>query len=281
MKERKVIQKVRGVRATDGAGVRLVRVLGNETMYDFDPFLMLDSFDSDNPDDYRRGFPEHPHRGIETVSFIAKGSMTHEDHLGSRQTITDGEAQWLTAGSGAFHSEQPGGRRMLGLQLWLNMPGNRKMSAEPEYHGITRDEIPEFRSDGVLLRVLTGEYHGLKGWQGRYVPLDYYDLHMQPGAKTEIDVKPGNTVMVFTLVGDVTTGGTTVVEKTAARFSDGDTVVIEAGGDGAEVMLMSAPPLNEPIVWYGPIVMNSEHELRTALRELDEGTFLKGNTKYT
>ena len=114
MKERKVIQKVRGVRATDGAGVRLVRVLGNETMYDFDPFLMLDSFDSDNPDDYRRGFPEHPHRGIETVSFIAKGSMTHEDHLGSRQTITDGEAQWLTAGSGAFHSEQPGGIRMLG-----------------------------------------------------------------------------------------------------------------------------------------------------------------------
>ena len=98
MKERKVIQKVRGVRATDGAGVRLVRVLGNETMYDFDPFLMLDSFDSDNPDDYRRGFPEHPHRGIETVSFIAKGSMTHEDHLGSMQTITDGEAQWLTGG---------------------------------------------------------------------------------------------------------------------------------------------------------------------------------------
>ena len=129
MKKRKVTRIVRGRKTVDGAGVHLRRILGEQTVVDFDPFLMLDSFDSDNPDDYRRGFPEHPHRGIETVSFIAKGSMTHEDHLGSRQTITDGEAQWLTAGSGAFHSEQPGGIRMLGLQLWLNMPGNRKMSA--------------------------------------------------------------------------------------------------------------------------------------------------------
>lgn len=279
-KERKVIQKVKGVRAVDGAGVSLVRVLGNETVYDFDPFLMLDSFDSTNPDDYRRGFPAHPHRGIETVSFIAKGRMTHKDHLGSKQTIGDGEAQWLTAGSGAFHSEQSSGDRLLGLQLWLNMPRKQKMAAAPAYHGILRDEIKEFKLDGGTLRLLTGEYTGQKGWQGKYVPLDYYDISIDSNARLAIDVKPENTVMLFTLSGSVVSGGSHISEKTAARLVDGDAVTIEAGEGGARVMLMSAPPLHEPVAWYGPIVMNEERELNVALRELEDGEFLKSNTKY-
>ena len=280
MKERKVVQQVQGFRAKDGAGVSLVRVLGHETVYDYDPFLMLDSFDSTDPRDYEAGFPEHPHRGIETVSFIAKGEMTHGDHLGSRQTISDGEAQWLTAGSGAYHSEQPGGERLLGLQLWLNLPKKDKMTAAPAYHGITRDEIQEFPFEGGKLRLLTGDYQGHKGWQGKYLPLDYYDIHMESGAKLSLDVKEGNTVMVFTLMGDAAVCGTHVNEKTAARLADGDTVTIEAGEQGAEVMLMSAPPTNESIAWYGPIVMNTEDELRTAVKELRSGAFIKQNTAY-
>ena len=278
--ERKVIQKVKGFRATDGAGVSLVRVLGHETVYDFDPFLMLDSFDSTDQREYSAGFPTHPHRGIETVTFLAKGRMTHGDHLGTTQTISDGEAQWLTAGSGAFHSEQPGGNQLLGLQLWLNLPKKDKMTAAPAYHGITNDEIQEFPFEGGKLRLLTGEYQGHKGWQGKYLPLDYYDIHIIPGAKITLDAKPENTVMIFTLVGDIVTGGTHVETKTAARLVDGDTATIEAGRDGAEVMLMSAPALHEPISWYGPIVMNTQSEIRMAIHELNDGTFVKQNTKY-
>ena len=271
---------VQGYRAVDGAGVSLVRVLGRDNVFDFDPFLMLDSFDSSNPDDYTAGFPTHPHRGIETVSFLAKGSMTHEDHLGSHETIGDGEAQWLTAGSGAFHSEMPGGESLLGLQLWLNLPASAKMTAAPAYHGILRDEIQEFPLEGGTLRLITGEYEGHKGWQGKYVPLDYYDIRLKSGAGVTLNVKENNTVMIFTLVGDVEACGTPVKEKTAARLADGDTVTIKAGEHGAEVMLMSAPPLKEPVAWNGPIVMNTSDEIRTAVTELRMGTFVKQDTEY-
>lgn len=280
MKERRIIQQVQGVRASDGAGVTLVRVLGHDNVYDFDPFLMLDSFDSDDPKEFSAGFPTHPHRGIETVSYMAKGNITHRDHLGTKQTISDGEAQWLTAGSGAFHSEMPSGNAIRGLQLWLNLPKEQKMKAEPAYHGILRKEIQEFPFEGGRLRLIAGEYKGNKGWQGKYVPLDYYNIHLDPKASISLDVKKENTVMIFTLMGEVVSGGTKVNEKTAARFGEGDTVAIEAGENGAEVMLMSAPPLNEPVAWYGPIVMNTEGELRTAVRELNEGSFIKKKTTY-
>lgn len=280
MKYREVIQQVKGVPAKDGAGVSLVRVLGHDTIYDFDPFLMLDSFDSSDPKEFSAGFPEHPHRGIETVSFIAEGSMTHEDHLGNRQTIGDGEAQWLTAGSGAFHSEYPGGERILGLQLWLNMPAKDKMSAPPAYHGIVRNEIKEFQLEGAKLRLLTGRFNGHKGWQGKYLPLDYYDIHIEKNAAIDIDVKPENTVMVFTLKGEAYVGDTLLSEKTAARLSEGDKVRIRTGQGEAEVMLMSAPATGEKIAWYGPIVMNEEQELRSAITELHNGTFIKHDTSY-
>lgn len=280
MKERKIAQQVQGVRATDGAGVSLVRVLGHDTIYDFDPFLMLDSFDSTDPEDYYRGFPEHPHRGIETVSFIAQGQMTHRDHLGNHATIADGEAQWLTAGSGAFHSEQPGGNRLLGLQLWLNMPQKDKMTAAPAYHSIKNADIAEYQLDGGKLRLLTGSYNGHQGFQGQYLPLDYYDIQLDAHAKVSIGVSEANTVMVFTLKGDAVVGGTQVKEKTAARLVDGDTVTIEAGGQGTRIMLMSAKPTHEPIAWYGPIVMNTQQEIRKAVQEINDGTFIKTDTAY-
>ncbi len=280
MKVRKVIEKVQGINAQDGAGVKLVRVLGHDNVYNFDPFLMLDSFDSHNPSDYTKGFPTHPHRGIETVSFLAQGKMTHGDHLGTKQTISDGEAQWLTAGSGVFHSEMPAGDSLLGLQLWLNLPAKDKMKAAPAYHGISRSEIQEFPLEGGKLRLLTGEYQGHKGWQGKYIPLDYYDIHLEPNASITLDVKAGNTVMLFTLKGEVVSNGTQVKEKTAARLVEGDAVSIEAGNAPVEVMLMSAPPTEEPIAWYGPIVMNTQSELRTAINDLNHGTFIKQKTEY-
>ncbi len=278
--ERKVVKKVQGFRTTDGAGVSLVRVLGHDTVYDFDPFLMLDSFDSTNPKDYEAGFPTHPHRGIETVSFLAKGKMTHKDHLGTEQVISDGEAQWLTAGSGVFHSEQPAGDRLLGLQLWLNMPAKDKMAAPPAYHGILRDEIKEFTFEGGYLRLLAGEYMGNKGWQGKYLPLDYYDIHLNSNSNITLDVKKDNTVMIFTLLGDVSVGEEKIDEKSAALLSEGNKVTIMAGNSGAQVLLMSAPPTKEPIAWYGPIVMNSQEEIRTAVHELNNGTFIKKGTEY-
>lgn len=162
---REVIYETKGMRATDGAGVQLVRVFGNRTTDIYDPFLMLDAFDSKDKRDYSAGFPMHPHRGIETVSFLCKGEMTHRDHLGIEATIYDGEAQWLTAGSGAEHEEMPGGERILGAQLWLNLPAKDKMSAPPAYHSITNKEIKEFKLEGGKLRLITGKYKNEEGWR--------------------------------------------------------------------------------------------------------------------
>lgn len=174
---RRVEDQVQGHRTTDGAGVSLVRVLGNETFDTFDPFLMLDAFDSTDPADYTAGFPMHPHRGIETVTFLSRGTIIHEDHLGTKAAIHDGEAQWLTAGSGAFHSEMPQpAPRMLGVQLWLNIPARQKMAADPFYHGILSNEIQEFDLGAGTLRLIAGTYAGHSGMQGKYLPLDFYDI---------------------------------------------------------------------------------------------------------
>ncbi|MBR1630115.1 MAG: pirin family protein, partial [Lachnospiraceae bacterium] len=173
---RKITNQVQGFRTQDGAGVSLVRVLGLQTTDAYDPFLMLDAFDSTDPKDYTAGFPMHPHRGIETFTFLSKGTIVHEDHLGTKAAIHDGEAQWLTAGSGAYHSEMPQpAERMLGLQLWLNIPAKYKMTAEPFYHGVLNSEIQEFDLAAGKLRLLAGNYEGHSGIQGKYLPLDYYD----------------------------------------------------------------------------------------------------------
>ena len=156
--KRKIIDKVTGYRTTDGAGVSLVRVLGNRTVETFDPILMLDSFDSTDPSAYEAGFPMHPHRGIETISLISTGNMMHRDSLGNSDTITDGEVQWMTAGSGILHEEMlPPSKRLLGVQLWLNMPGKDKMKS-PEYHSIKKEEIKEIPIDGGILRLISGQY---------------------------------------------------------------------------------------------------------------------------
>lgn len=179
---RKVTRKVKGFRTTDGAGVSLVRVLGNQTVKEFDPILMLDSFDSTNPDDYTAGFPLHPHRGIETISYIYKGQMVHKDTLGNEDGISDGEVQWMNSGSGIQHAESlPESERMLGVQLWLNLPQKEKMS-KPSYHSIKNADIEEIEFDGGYLRLLAGKYKDSEGFKGEHLPMNYYDIHLNENA---------------------------------------------------------------------------------------------------
>lgn len=278
--ERKIKRQVKGFRTQDGAGVNLVRVLGHETMEEYDPILMLDSFDSTNPDDYTAGFPMHPHRGIETISYVYHGQMVHRDSLGNEDSISDGEVQWMTAGSGILHEEKlPASERMLGVQLWLNLPSEDKMTA-PSYHSIKNDEIEEINLENGKLRLLAGQYKDSKGYMGRYLPLDYYDIHLDPNASISIDTDPNCSVMIFTLSGEVSVGGELVREKTAAKLTSGDKVELKSTEKNAQVLFISSEPLGEPIAWGGPIVMNTKDELQKAFTELDQGTFLQKKMSY-
>lgn len=279
--DRKVKHTVRGQQAIDGAGVRLVRVLGHGTVDEYDPFLMLDSFDSYNPNDYIAGFPMHPHRGIETISYVAQGAMTHRDSMGNEDTVSSGEVQWMTAGSGIMHEEKlPASERMLGVQLWLNMRSTDKM-AKPDYHALKADTIESIPLEKGELRLLVGNYEGHQGFQSKYLPLDYYDIKLQPGGSVTIKTEPNKTVLVFTLEGYAIVAGEKIAEKTAARLSDGEQVVLAAGDEAAEILFLSSDRLDEPVSWGGPIVMNTRSELEHAFDELRSGQFLKESVDYT
>lgn len=278
--ERKIKQQVKGYKTQDGAGVNLVRVLGNRTVQEYDPILMLDSFDSTNPADYIAGFPMHPHRGIETISYLYKGYMTHRDSLGNEDTIGNGEVQWMTAGSGIMHEEKlPAAERLLGVQLWLNLPAKDKM-VPPAYESIKASTIEEIKLENGMLRLLAGDYEGTKGYQSKYLPLDYYDLHINANATIHLNTKSNHSVILFTLLGDVFIGGELVKEKTAVHLTSGDFVIIQASTENTQVLFISSIALNEPVVWGGPIVMNTKTELNQAFDELREGTFLQSNIKY-
>ena len=278
--ERKIKQQVRGFRTQDGAGVNLVRVLGSSTVEEYDPILMLDSFDSTNPDDYTAGFPMHPHRGIETISYVYRGYMTHKDSLGNEDTIGDGEVQWMTAGSGIMHEEKlPAAERMLGVQLWLNLPAKDKM-VPPAYHSIKNQEIEEIEFDWGKLRLLAGEFEGRKGYMSKYLPLNYYDLHLNSNASIILNTESEHSVMVFTLLGDAYIGGDLVKEKTAAKLATGDVVEIKSTDEKAQVLFISSKRLAEPVVWGGPIVMNTKEELDKAFDDLKKGTFLQEKISY-
>jgi redox-sensitive bicupin YhaK (pirin superfamily) len=241
---------------------------------------MLDSFDSTNPDDYTAGFPMHPHRGIETISYVYRGFMTHKDSLGNEDTIGDGEVQWMTAGSGIMHEEKlPAADRMLGVQLWLNLPAKDKM-APPAYHSIKKAEIVEIELENGKLRLLAGEYKGRKGYLSKYLPLDYYDVHLNPGASIVIDTERDPSVMVFTLLGDAYIGGELVKEKTAVKLTQGDHLEIKAADKNIQVLYISSKALDEPVVWGGPIVMNTKDELDKAFDDLQKGTFIQDKISY-
>lgn len=278
--KRKVFKKVRGYTTEDGAGVKLIRVLGNGTVKDFDPILMLDSFDSINPDEYTAGFPMHPHRGIETISYVIKGSMLHKDSLGSEDAIGDGEVQWMTAGSGILHEEQvPAAKRLLGLQLWLNLPAKDKMCS-PAYKKISNEEIQEFDIPGGHLRLLAGAYDGHQGYKGKYLPLNYYDIELQPQGEITLSSASEDSVMVFTVSGEVSIEGEEIAAKTAVKLTEGEELTVKAGAEGARFLYIQSKALQEQVAWAGPIVMNNEQQLRVAIEELRSNNFIKEAMRY-
>ena len=275
MKERQVVEVVRGRRTVDGAGVHLVRVLGHETTKLFDPFLMMDSFDSANPEDYVKGFPLHPHRGIETITYLVQGKITHQDSLGNSGDITDGGTQWMTAGSGILHEEMPrASERMLGLQIWLNLPRAEKMTA-PKYFDIRREDVRVVEKKDHRVDIVSGELDGHRGVTPHHVQASVMHFLVREDAEIELPTKRGETTFLFLLEGDALVGGKRHEEKSALLLSDGDGIRIRAAERPLQLMLFQAPPLREPIAWGGPILMNTQEELDLAFEELERGSFIK------
>ena len=276
MTKRKIKKMVQGQRTIDGAGVHLVRVLDQNTVTDFDPFLMLDSFDSENPNDYLAGFPFHPHRGIETITYLIEGEMNHKDSLGNRGKIRAHESQWMTAGSGIMHEEMPQkSDRMLGFQLWINLPQQDKMT-EPAYNTLEERDIPRLDAENATIRLLSGNYHYEKqGFKPKYVQADIWDIDLKPNKIWMTDTIHENTVFVFLMEGSLAINDEVIPNKTAVLFDEGDQIEVQAGKNGARFAYFSAPRLEEPVAWGGPIVMNTRKELAQAFEELESGTFIK------
>lgn len=273
--KRKILNRTQGFRTKDGAGVSLVRVLSRNTTKEYDPILMLDSFDSVDPDDYIKGFPMHPHRGIETITYLREGAMTHKDSMGNEDTITDNEVQWMTAGSGIMHEEMPKpSKRMLGVQLWLNLLSKDKM-VRPHYQSLRGDDLKIVEEDFAKIKVISGEYKGTKGYAPKYLPLDFYEIEIKKNEEFTIDTKDDQQVILFTLIGDIEVEGDVVSEKTAVTTTDGDKLTIKSKDEDVIVLFLQSIPTNEPIAWAGPIVMNTNEDLRQASLDLRNGTFIK------
>lgn len=275
LKTRKITKIVQGQKAVDGAGVQLVRVLGHSDVTDFDPFLMLDSFDSIDPADYIKGFPMHPHRGIETITYLIDGMMEHEDSLGNKGIIKSGQCQWMTAGSGILHQEMPKtSPRMLGVQLWLNLPQHQKMTA-PAYQDVTEEMMTTVFLDDATLKVISGHYNEHKGTTPKYINATIYDVHLESGKSITLDTNQEENVFIFLIDGDAIVGDREINAKSAVLFGEGNQITITAPSSPSRFLYFSAKPLREPIAWGGPIVMNTHDELMYAFKELEQGTFIK------
>jgi redox-sensitive bicupin YhaK (pirin superfamily) len=283
----------------EGAGVRLRRAFGFGATSDFDPFLLLDDFRNDIPEDYLAGFPWHPHRGIETITYVLAGNVEHGDSLGNRGSLGPGDIQWMTAGRGIIHQEMPKGDqlgRMHGFQLWANLPASLKMTA-PRYQEVHGSQIPEaIEDDGTRARIVCGTFWGKKG------PIDgiaadpiYIDVSVPPGKRKTLPVETDRHAFAYVFAGGgkfcnasaplaVPTEGIGWLDTSPPQsaenrclilFDRGDEVVVQAGDEGIRFLLVSGKPLKEPVAWYGPIVMNTQSQLQQAYQELQEGTFLK------
>src|SRR6516164_189286 len=284
----------------EGAGVKLARAFGFGDTAEFDPFLLLDDFRNDRPEDYRGGFPWHPHRGIETITYVLAGSVDHGDSLGNRGKLGAGDVQWMTAGRGILHQEMPLGDsqgKMHGFQLWANLPSSLKMTA-PRYQDIKAAEIPEIvDDDGTRVRVVCGDFWGRRGpVEGVAADPRYLDIFVPPGKRKTLPVETGRHAFAYVFEGSGTFSSasqpfgvlteqtvdrdeTLIRERTGNRslvlFDSGDEVTAQAGEEGMRFLLVSGKPIEEPVAWYGPIVMNTQAELERAFAELRQGTFIK------
>ena len=261
--------------------MKLLRVFGGAEVPRLDPFLLLDDFGSSKPEDYMKGFPWHPHRGIETVTYMLEGIVNHEDSLKNKGSITDGGIQWMSAGSGIIHQEMPQAYtgEMRGFQLWVNLPQKDKMSA-PRYQDVTKNQVPEISYQGAKVKIICGEMEGVKGpADDIYASPRYLDVALPPGGVFEAPVDEGHTLFAFVFEGagqfDPAEPAVTAKGGFVHYENAGETVVVKAGSEGVRFLLVSGKPLGEPVAWYGPIVMNTQDELKVAMAELQQGTFIK------
>ena len=300
MSIRPILSATKARPTLEGAGVRLHRAFGFQEPEAYDPFLLFDDFRGDRPDDYRAGFPWHPHRGIETITYVLAGSVEHGDSLGNRGTLGAGDVQWMTAGSGILHQEMPSGNsmgQMHGFQLWANLPSGLKM-CRPRYQDVNSGEIPVVvDDDGTAVRVVVGEFWGQRGpVDGIAAEPQYLDISVPPGVQKTFKVDTHRATFAYVFEGagafaDASQPAGVLLEKelggrevnirdlsgnrTLIRFGGGDEVKVQAGPEGLRFLLVSGAPLREPVAWHGPIVMNTDEELRQAVRELRNGTFIK------
>ncbi len=278
---RSIAHRFPGVPTVEGAGVRLRRSFANPEVPLFDPFLLLDRFGSSNPADYLAGFPWHPHRGIETVTYVLDGRVAHGDTLGNSGVIGAGDVQWMNSGSGIIHQEMPQRTEgpMSGFQLWVNLPAKEKMS-DPAYRGLSAGDIPEVTTDaGSRVKVVAGTFGAVEG-PVRGIPVDptYLDVRVPAGGSFELATHPDHTAFVHGIEGVGTFEGRDAQpldRGETALFAPGVSVRMHASDRGARFLLVTGRPLHEPVAWYGPIVMNRPDELATAMRELRSGEFVK------
>jgi redox-sensitive bicupin YhaK (pirin superfamily) len=286
--------------AREGAGVHLRRAFGFGTTSEFDPFLLFDDFRNERPEDYLAGFPWHPHRGIETITYVLAGTVDHGDSLGNRGSLGAGDVQWMTAGSGILHQEMPKGDpngRMHGFQLWANLPASLKMT-KPRYQDVAARDIPEITDDdGARVRVVCGEFWGRRGpVDGVAADPRYLDVFVPPGVRKRLQVETTRNAFAYVFEGSGTfrdaseprgvqteqvgapapaDAADTFGNRSLVVFDRGDEVVVQAGEQGIRFLLVSGQPLEEPVAWYGPIVMNTKAQIQQAISELRDGTFIK------
>ncbi|HCX65255.1 MAG TPA: pirin family protein [Eubacteriaceae bacterium] len=276
MGKRTVTEVIEGQHTRDGAGVQLKRMFSREKAQLMDPFLMLDSFDSLDANDYLRGFPWHPHRGIETVTYLISGEIEHQDSLGNRGKIQPGSCQWMSAGSGILHQEMPQeSDRMLGVQLWVNLPKDRKMS-KPAYRDITSEDVKEVSlGKAGSIRIIAGQYSGVSG---PVVDISaapsFFDLELNENASFRLENEE-ETLFFFVIDGEIVIDGQSYEKRTGMLMSQGNYVDLSTKGEKGRALVFSGRRLNEPIAWGGPIVMNTKEELDQAFKDLEEGTFIK------
>lgn len=300
MSIRPVLSESPAVPTMEGAGVRLHRAFGFADPEQMDPFLLFDDFRGDRPSDYRAGFPWHPHRGIETITYVLAGDVEHGDSLGNHGTLSGGDVQWMTAGSGILHQEMPKGDaqgRMHGFQLWANLPSSLKMTA-PRYQDVKAADIPEvIDDDGTRVKVIVGDFWGRTGpVDGIAAEPQYLDISVPPGLRRAFKVDTYRSTFAYVFAGagrfaDASRPQGVLLEKeiagqevnvrdlsgnrTLVRFGTGDTVTVQAGPEGVRFLLVSGAPIREPVAWHGPIVMNTREEIMQAVRELRNGTFIR------
>lgn len=277
MTARNLQQVIPGAETSDGAGVRIKRSLGQTQAVRMDPFLMLDEFGSAEAADYIAGFPAHPHRGFETVTYMIEGHMLHEDHLGNRGDLRNGGVQWMTAGRGIIHSEMPQQQAgvMRGFQLWLNLPAAEKMTAAG-YRDIQPEEIPDIDCDGGRVKLIAGTlsiggdvHEGAV--TGRSTQPLYADLHIRPGGRITLPVPASHSALLYLYDGEAYLGDSALQRSAAHVLGEGDQITVSAGSEGARALLIAGKPIGEPVVQYGPFVMNTREEIEQALRDFRDG----------